>query len=110
MKKNSSTWLADLWLTLQPLLQTGAIVALFIICFLVPIVIALNAPVLQWWWVVLLVLYLSLLISVYWIVLNRRKDLDLRGIMGDKTFYEAYPRAKMWDDYFERLGKLFGKK
>jgi len=110
MKTPKENRLADFFLSLQPLLQTGGIVFAFILLFLVPIVIGLHAQELKLFWIILVILYLSLLISIYWIVLNRRKDLDLRGIMGDETFYEAYPRAKMWDEYFEKWAKLFGKK
>jgi len=93
----------DIRLTFAPVLETAGILALFIIAFLIPIVFVVKADKLGFWWTVLLVVYLVFICGVYWVVLHRRRMLDLRGLMGSEAFYEAFPKEKIWDERFARL-------
>jgi len=93
----------DRRLSAAPVLETAGILALFIIVFLIPIVFLFHADKLGIWWTVLLVTYLVILCGIYWVILHRRRMLDLRGLMGNEAFYAAFPKEKVWDERFARF-------
>ena len=96
-------FLRHLRLSLGPVGQAAGIFLLFAAVFLIPIFFLFKADKLGIWWTVLLVLYLSILCGIYWIILHRRRMLDLRGLMGSEAFYKAFPREKVWDDRLIRF-------
>ena len=65
-----------------------------ILIMLPPILLFCSADKLGYWWIILLILYISIIIAVTGIILYFKNIKALRVILGDELFFKQFPREK----------------